>query len=210
MHITLSDLAAEFAAFGLELKSMDAGERIVTRIAALEQCQPGDLVFLDKICNLGHVTERKPAALITATKLKDRLGDLPDTAVLFAPNLGLLHALIKQRHGARRFGDSGWDGVHPSAVIHPDARIDPSAVIEPRAVVGRNEVHRPFTGNREPDESAPIVGAHVHHDGGPGGNVDVGTQRGHRVAGESVADLAGLFVPDVDRIDDLVGATRAR
>ncbi len=138
MHMTLSDLAAEFAAFGLELKSMDTGGRVVMRIAALEECQAGDLVFLDKLCNLPFVSERKPAAVITSSKLKDRLGDLPDTAVLSAPNLGLLHALLKQRHGARRFEDSGWQGVHPSAVIHPDARIDPSAVIEPRAVIGRN------------------------------------------------------------------------
>lgn len=77
MHMTLRDLAAEFVAFGLQLRSPDERDRVVTRITALEECHAGDLVFLDKICNLAMVAERAPAAVITATVLKDRLGPLP-------------------------------------------------------------------------------------------------------------------------------------
>lgn len=136
MHTTLADLAREFAPLGLELRTPQHGQRVVRRIAAIEDGGPGDLVFLDRPANLRHVTERRPAAVITPPRHAAAAADVADLAVLVAPNLALAHACIKQRHGARDHSASGWDGVHASAVIHPTAAVDAAAVIEPRVVIG--------------------------------------------------------------------------
>lgn len=138
MNVTLTDIVREFAVVGLTLESGAPGDRIITRIASLEECHAGDLVFMDKADSLPLVTERRPAAVVTSPRLKELLAGLDQTAILIAPNVGLAHALIKQRYAARDFDASGWDSVHPSAVIHPTASIDPSTVIEPRVVIGRN------------------------------------------------------------------------
>ena len=135
MNVTLAQIVREVAAAGLTLDAAEFGNRIVTRVAALEDCHGGDLVFMDKAAFAPLVQQRRPTAVVTSEKLKGLLAGLDQTAILIAPNVGLAHALIKQRYGARDFSASGWEGVHPSAVVHPTAVIDPSAVIEPRVVI---------------------------------------------------------------------------
>lgn len=136
MHVTLTELVREFTHIGLRLHSADRGDCVVRRIAAVEDCGPGDLVFVDKPARLDHVRERAPAALVTSARHVALAAEQAATAVLQAPNLGLAHALMKQRHGARDLVASGWEGQHPTAVVHPSADVDPTAVLEPRVVVG--------------------------------------------------------------------------
>ena len=136
MHITLADLAHEFTPIGLQLRTPQHADRIVRRVAAIEDGGPGDLVFLDKAANLHHVTAQRPEAVVTVARHADAVATAGDVAVLVAPNLSLAHALVKQRYGARDHASSGWEGVHASAVIHPTAEVDPTAVIEPRVVIG--------------------------------------------------------------------------
>jgi UDP-3-O-[3-hydroxymyristoyl] glucosamine N-acyltransferase len=136
MHVTLTELVREFAHIGLRLHSADRGDRVVRRIAAVEDCGPGDLVFVDKPARLDHVRERAPTALVTSARHVALAAEQAATAVLQAPNLALAHALMKQRHGARDLVASGWEGQHPTAVVHPSADVDPTAVLEPRVVIG--------------------------------------------------------------------------
>lgn len=138
MNITLADIVRDCASAGLTLESGALADRVITGISPLEECQSGDLVFMDKAAFVPFVRDRGPGAVVTSAKLKELLAGLDDIAILIAPNVGLAHAVLKQRYAARDFDASGWDHVHPSAVIHPTADIDPTAVIEPRAVIGRN------------------------------------------------------------------------
>jgi UDP-3-O-[3-hydroxymyristoyl] glucosamine N-acyltransferase len=136
MHVTLTELAREFAPIGLQLHSPQHGDLVVRRIAAVEDCGPGDLVFVDKPARLCHVQERRPTALVTSTRHAELAAAQTAAAVLRVPNLALAHALIKQRHGARDLAVSGWQGQHPTVVVHPSAEIDPTATLEPRVVIG--------------------------------------------------------------------------
>lgn len=58
--------------------------------------------------------------------------------LLISSNVSLAHAFIKQKYGPRRFGDSGWEKVHSSAVVHGTVQIGLNTVIEPRVVIGQN------------------------------------------------------------------------
>jgi UDP-3-O-[3-hydroxymyristoyl] glucosamine N-acyltransferase len=136
MHVTLTELVREFAHIGLQLQVPAQGDRIIERIAAVEDCGPGDLVFVDKPARLCHVRERLPTAVVTSVRHAAAAAEQTSAVVLTAPNLGLAHALMKQRHGARDLSASGWHGQHPTAVVHPSAEVDPTAVLEPRVVVG--------------------------------------------------------------------------
>jgi UDP-3-O-[3-hydroxymyristoyl] glucosamine N-acyltransferase len=140
MNITLAQLVADFAALGLALESTAEAQRTITGIAPVETSLPGDLVFMDKKDYAPVIEQRRPAAVICPPRLKGLLAGLTATAVLTAPNVTLAHALIKQKYAGRDFDDSGWEGIHASAVIHPTARIGAGTVIEPRVVIGRNAV----------------------------------------------------------------------
>ena len=138
LNITLADIATEFQAKGFVLGSELDGKTPITGISAVESCQPGDLVFMDKKEYVDFIQTRRPAAVVTSPKLKEAVvaAGQGKTAVMVVPSVALAHALIKRRYADRDFGRSGWNKVHPSAVVHESAEVDPTAVIEPRAVVG--------------------------------------------------------------------------
>jgi len=140
LKISLTQILDESRAAGLPLECAVAGNAVVTGIAPLQTCGPGDLVFLDNKDYLHCVLQRAPSVVVTSPRLRDALAGLDATTVpVFTPNVALAHAWIKQRHAGRDFDAADWEGpIHPSAVVHASARIDPSATIEPRAVIGRN------------------------------------------------------------------------
>ncbi len=155
MTVTTSQLVSELSSHGI-LSEAIGEDRPFQRIAAVEDCGPGDLVFVDKKDYVAAVRERRPSAVVTPPPLKELLSGLPDTTVLIAPHINLAHAIIKQRYGGRRFEQAGWPRIHPSAVLHETAVISPSAVVEPRAVIGRNV--------RLGDRSRIMAGAVIEHD----------------------------------------------
>ena len=77
-------------------------------------------------------------------------------------------------------------------------------------VVDRHQVHRTGAGERDLDQPAARAGGAVHHDGRRRWRVDRGRQLPERVTGEGVADVTRLLVAHAHRLDDLVGAARAR
>jgi UDP-3-O-[3-hydroxymyristoyl] glucosamine N-acyltransferase len=108
----------------------------ITGISSVEAAGAGDLVFMDKKEYLEELAARRPAAVVTSAKLKDLVAEIQGLSVLVSPHVPLAHALIKARYAGRDFGRSGWEGVHPSAVVHPTAELASGVVVEPRAVVG--------------------------------------------------------------------------
>jgi len=155
MQTTASEIMSAFAPQNL-VDELVGPDRPIQRIAAVEDCAPGDLVFVDKAEYAEVVAQRRPSVAVTSHKLKELLTGVHGLSLLLTPDVSLAHALIKQRYGARQFDDAGWTKIHPSAVIHDTARLHPTATVEPRAVIGRNACVG--------EHSRIMAGAIIEHD----------------------------------------------
>lgn len=136
MNVTASQVFNEFSATGL-LKAMEGEDVLLTGIASVEQCEPGDLVFVADESGLETMSARNPSAVVTTPALGAELAMRTGLALLIAPNLKLAHALIRQRYVDRDLLDSEPPGVHPSAVVGRDCEIGAGSAIGPLAVLGR-------------------------------------------------------------------------
>jgi UDP-3-O-[3-hydroxymyristoyl] glucosamine N-acyltransferase len=162
MRVNASEVMAAFEA-GAVLQERLGPDRFFDRIAAIETCLADDLVFVDKPRYVVLVEQRRPAVVVTSPALRDSLAGIDGLALLVAANVGLAHALIKQRYGGRDFAAADWGAVHPSAVVHETAVVHATAVIEPRAVIGRHA--------RIGEHSRIMAGGVVEHDAQIGRNV---------------------------------------
>jgi UDP-3-O-[3-hydroxymyristoyl] glucosamine N-acyltransferase len=132
--ISAQDLFAQFHPTGLLTELLGSAQ--ILRINAIEDCGPGDLVFMDKKEYAELVKSRKPAAVVMNVKFKDSVTDIKECAVFFAPNVALAHAVIKQAYANRDFTRSGFSGIHSSATVHPSAELESGVVVEPNALIG--------------------------------------------------------------------------
>lgn len=138
------------------IKEMVGPDRPIARIAAVEDCAPGDLVFVDKAEYAATVENRRPSVVVTTFKLKGLLTGCAGLTLLLTANVNLAQALIKQRYAGRPFDASGWPRIHPSAVVHETAVVPATAQVEPRAVIGRNV--------RIGERTRIMAGAVIEHD----------------------------------------------
>jgi UDP-3-O-[3-hydroxymyristoyl] glucosamine N-acyltransferase len=136
--ITVAEIFAEFQPTGILINALGDNCTLVQGISAIELCKPGDLVFVDKPEYVQIVQERAPAAVVTTAALSESLASLANLAVLIAPNVGLAHAMMKQKYGARDYSLSGWQDIHPSAVLHESALIGTGTVVEPNVVIAQD------------------------------------------------------------------------
>ena len=143
-----------FRATGL-LTAMEGEDVSLTGIASVEQCEPGDLVFVADENAAETIRGRQPSAMVTSPALQERLAATPGLTILIAPNLKLAHAMIRQCYADRDVLDSEWPPIHPSAVIGPDCVIGEGSRIGPLAVLGG--------GVRVGDATAIMAGAVVEH-----------------------------------------------
>lgn len=137
MNIQISELFRRFHDQGL-LSRHFGPDPVVTATAPVENCGPGDLVFVDHAKYLGKVAELGPSAIVTTEVIAGDLGDAGKVAVLITPNVRLAMALIKQAYDDRDLRGDQWPRIHPSAVVHASAVVPPSASIGPGAVLGHN------------------------------------------------------------------------
>lgn len=143
MSFSIADIQREFDGLGLIQEVVGAPKEVaaqLTGIAAIEICQPSELVFVDKKEFLAALNGRRAGAAVTTAALKDSVVEMGIPALVIVKNVALAHALIKAKFAGRNYELTGWSGIHPSAVVHPSATVDASAVIEPRVVVGANTV----------------------------------------------------------------------
>lgn len=108
----------------------------VTRIAPIEECRPGDLVFVDHARYLDTVRSQKPAAVVTTHALAAELADQNELAILITPNVRLAMAILKQTYADRDVRATEWPRIHPSAIIHDSVSVPEDALIGPGAVIG--------------------------------------------------------------------------
>lgn len=141
-----------FSATGL-LTAMEGEDVSLSGIASVEQCGPGDLVFVADEDAVETILGRQPSAVITSPALQEMLAAKPDLTVMVAPNLKLAHAMIRQRYVDRDVLDSEWPAIHPSAVIGSDCEIGAGSRIGPQVVLG--------CGVRVGEASAIMAGAVV-------------------------------------------------
>lgn len=137
MKIQASQVLAEFKQRNI-LDSMTGADSLITGIAPVEHCGPGDMVFVEKDELVEMVITSKPAAVVTTTELAGSFEEMADTAVLTSSNVRLAQALLRQAYVDRDLYNTEWPQIHPAAVIHESVNVPVDAVIGPGAVLGRN------------------------------------------------------------------------
>ncbi len=156
LPVTVAEMIREFQPKGLLLESFGDVEIKISRIGSVEDSQPGDLVFMDKKDYLELIRERRPTAVVTAPALREHLMNIGGLVILTAPNVALAHAFMKQQYASREFSQTGWSGVHASAVVHETVCLGEGTVVEPRVVIA--------TGVRIGKNSRIMAGVVIEHD----------------------------------------------
>jgi UDP-3-O-[3-hydroxymyristoyl] glucosamine N-acyltransferase len=109
-------------------------ERDITRLASLENAQPGELSYLADTRLAHRLASTRAGCLVVGQSLADAAAARGDCIVADDPHLyfALLTQLWKRLHGG-----VPQPGVHPSAVVEQGAVIDPTASIGALCFIGR-------------------------------------------------------------------------
>ncbi len=135
---TIRDFTQEFLASGL-IKSVEGEQdHLIAQLSPVEDCQLGDLIFVDKKEYVAPVLAREFTAVVTTPSLAESFRNKPKIGLLIADNVGLAHAILKKSYASRDFSQTGFDGIHSTSVIHETAIIGDLTVIEPHVVIGQN------------------------------------------------------------------------
>ncbi|MBE7412174.1 MAG: UDP-3-O-(3-hydroxymyristoyl)glucosamine N-acyltransferase [Leptospiraceae bacterium] len=138
MKISADEIIQDFKETGI-LQLIRGGKIIAENISSAEDCKKGDLVFVDNKKYIDSVLKNSPSVVITNSDLKDSFPETEISSLIVASNLGLAHALIRQKYADRNFRDTEeWGKVHPNSVVHPTAKIHESVIVGPCAVIGKN------------------------------------------------------------------------
>ena len=135
MHVRVSQIVDRFSPQGL-LTRCQGPDSLISGLSPIEECQPGDLVFVDHAKYLGRVRTQGPTGVVTTEALATELSDLPDLAVLIAPNVRLAMAILKQTYADRDVRDTEWPRIHPSAVVHDSVTVPEDVLVGPGVVIG--------------------------------------------------------------------------
>ena len=137
MQIRAGQILSDFKQRGV-LDNMIGADTLITGIAPVESCGPGDLVFVEKPELIEAVKAAKPSAIVTHAELIEQFNDMTDCAVFASSDVRLAQALLRQAYVDRDLYDIEWPRIHPTAVIHETVVIPDDAVIGPGVVLGRN------------------------------------------------------------------------
>ena len=137
MNLFASQILENFLSVGL-LTELRGPDKMLLRLSPVEECQSGDLVFIDHPKYLAQIKEQAPAGLVTTQEIAQSLPDDLDIAILIAPNVRLAMAILKQRYADRDVRSTEWPRIHPSSVIHESVSLPADVVVGPGVVVGRD------------------------------------------------------------------------
>lgn len=136
MNLLASQILERFSAQGL-IVAHSGPDLMLRRISPIEECQPGDLVFIDHAKYLDRVRSQHPSGVVISEALAAELGNQGELAILTAPNVRLAMAILKQTFADRDVRATEWPRLHPSAIIHETVSVPVDAVIGPGVVIGR-------------------------------------------------------------------------
>lgn len=137
MEIYAAQILSDFKRRGI-LNALTGSDVLITGIAPVESCGPGDLVFVEKPEFIQVVKSARPSAVVTSSELLEHFSDMSNCAVFASPNVRLAQALLRQAYVDRDLYEHEWPRIHPAAVIHETVAIPNDAVIGPGVVLGRN------------------------------------------------------------------------
>ena len=137
MEVRLSEIMREFPQVIQERRGDDS---VINGINSVEECGPGDLVFVEDKKLIPLAAAGQPCGVVIAESLLPLAGILDCAGILISDNVRLAHAVIKQRYSDRNWFDDESERIHPSAVIHSDAQIPESCVVGANVVVGNDVV----------------------------------------------------------------------
>lgn len=141
MKQTIDKSAAEIFAeckTGYRLKELKCGETVkIQRLAGIEDCQPGDLVFITDAKKVTETLAKKPAGVVVNIKEAGLIPADAALAVFVSENAGVSYALMRQKFSDRDYTESGFPRIHPSAVIHESVKIPESTMVGPHVVIER-------------------------------------------------------------------------
>jgi UDP-3-O-[3-hydroxymyristoyl] glucosamine N-acyltransferase len=137
MKIKVSEIFERFEGEKLLIK-MVGDDQTVVRMAPVEECRPGDLVFVDHPKYLQRVISQRPSVVVTSEVIASELISTGGVTVLIAPNIRLAIALLKQAYDDRDVRNTEWPRIHPSAVVHETVSLPDDAVIGPGVVIGQH------------------------------------------------------------------------
>lgn len=137
MKIQLSEIAQEFPEV---IRERQGNDTIITGINSIENCGPGDLVFVEDKKFVASAFAGRPSAVVLPESLSALNGNADSTGILISNNVRLAHALIKQRYANREWPTDESGRIHPSAIIHPSAQIPDSCFVGVNVVVEKDVV----------------------------------------------------------------------
>lgn len=108
----------------------------ITNIAPYEACSKGDVVFAIDQKTLNQALTSGASLIIIPKELP--LPDFSkhkDLAIISSTNIGVSHARIKQKYAGHDYSRSGWEMIHPSAIIHEDVQLPATIRIGPNVVI---------------------------------------------------------------------------
>ena len=145
MHKTALQIYEERTSEDALLKIHGNTEVAITNIAPYEDCAKGDMVFALNQKALDQALGNGASLIIIPKELPiPDISNSKDIAIISSANLGMSHARLKQKYADHDYSLTGWEAIHPSAVIHESVqlpskvRIGPNVVIEKGARIGDN------------------------------------------------------------------------
>ena len=136
MDIRLSEIRQEFTDV---IREQRGGDNTITGINSVEDCGPGDLVFVEDKKLIQAAIAGQPAGVVLPENLAPLMGDSGTAGILISDNVRLAHALIKQRYADRQWPNEA-ERVHPSAIVHPTAQVPDSCFLGANVVIGHGVV----------------------------------------------------------------------
>lgn len=136
MKFHSNEIESLLKSYGLFVEARGSSE--LNKIAPVEDGAEGDLVFFDKKDFLPYIEKNRPTAVVTSSEFFNTVVSFGIPVCILCKNVGVAHALVKQKFGDWNWYESEWGQIHPSAIIHETTKIPSSCVIGPNVVIGRN------------------------------------------------------------------------
>src|SRR6478672_8979780 len=130
--LTLADIAG---LTGADVP-VDAGERRVTGIAALDRASPSDISFFDKRAHASEARATDAGVCLTTANLAGELPLHTATLIVAEPYAAFVAVARAMFPDALRPSSLAPAGAIEGAHVHPAARLEPDVTVEPGAVIG--------------------------------------------------------------------------